>query len=713
MRARLLIVAIVTLFSGLLAAQETPPPVTLIADSIEVEGGQTLVVRGNIEAVQGQIRLQAREIRFNSETGQLEIIGPIRIEEGSNVLVLADEAELSRDLRNGLLVGARMILGQQLQLAANQMSREDGRYTQLYKAVATSCKVCEDGRPPLWSIRAERVVHDLQGRQLYFDSAQFRIGNVPVFYVPRLRLPDPTLRRASGFLSPSLRSTSQLGTGVKVPYFIRLGDHRDLTLTPYISSQTRSLEFRYRQAFTNGNINFRGAVTRDDLRPGEVRGYLFGAGQFDLGQGYKLSFDVEATSDDAYLNEYEYADKDRLDSAITITRAERNELRRLGFVNFRTLRDGEDNETLPTNVLTANYERRVHPSWLDGELRLSAEAHGHFRNSGLGVDGPDPGSEPDGRDVVRLTTGAHWLRDWNYRSGIEVQSLLGVEADVVGVAQDDGFPSSDQGMHTQAALTARYPLVRRSSTAVQTLEPVVQIGWVGGSVLNVPNEQSTRVEFDEGNLLSLSRFPHPDRRERGTTLTTGLNWSRISAKGWQTHLSFGSVVRNTDIEDYSIGSGLSGFRSDLLVAGQVNLSGKLALAGRALIGEDLDASKAELRGDWFGSNARLGGSYIWLMRDREEDRFDPISELNLDGDYEINDRWSATANWRYDIQDNRAAHAGLGVVYNNECVSARFGVNRRYATSTSVEPSTNLGFTVALRGFSAQKGTESYARACK
>lgn len=694
-------------------AAQTSDPAILIADDVTLTRDRQLIATGNVEAFQGQTRLTAAAIRYDGQSGTLLITGPITIEEGDSILILASQAELSRDLQDGLLQGARLVLDEQLQLAAVEMNRVGGRYTQLYKTAVTSCRICDDGRPPLWSIRAKRVVHDQQERQLYFDGAQFRIGAVPVLYLPRLRMPDPTLERATGFLIPSLRSTSQLGTGIKIPYFIKLGDSRDLTLTPYISSSTQTLEFRYRQAFTNGRIEFNGAYTRDDLRPGEDRGYLFGFGRFDLANDYVLEFDIETTSDDAYLTEYSYSEKDRLDSAVSLTRARRDELRRFSFVNYKTLRDGENNATLPTNIFDAVYERRIHPRALGGELRLTAAAHSHVRTSTLSIDGPDADLLPDGRDVYRVNVGAHWLRDWTFSTGVQMQAMFGLEGDVFRIAQDATTPDNASGLTPEGAVTFRYPLVKRGANGSQLLEPIVQIGWVGGSALDVPIEESARVEFDEGNLLALSRFPQTDARERGTSAALGLNWSYFGDSGMTARLSLGQVIRDEPATDYTLASGLSGERSDLLVAAQLSLSGGLSLAGRALFASDLHATKAELRGGWSNTRARLSGSYIWIVEDPAEDRTDPISELTLDGAFNLDRHWSATANVRYDLESDEAAYAGIGLTYDNECVSARLSVNRRYTSSTSVEPSTNVGFTVSLRGFSAQNGTESYARTCK
>ena len=45
------------------------------------------------------------------------------------------------------------------------------------------------------------------------------------------------------------------------------------------------------------------------------------------------------------------------------------------------------------------------------------------------------------------------------------------------------------------------------------MEPIVELAWAESSGDPTPNEDSTVVEFDEGNLFALSRFPGRDRRE--------------------------------------------------------------------------------------------------------------------------------------------------------------------------------------------------------
>ncbi|QAX31732.1 LPS-assembly protein LptD [Leisingera sp. NJS204] len=691
------------------ALPDPAQPAMLVADQVFITPDRTLVAEGNVEAFQGDIRLRAQKITFDQTTGTLQIEGPIRIDQQGDITILATAGELDRDLRNGLLTGARMVFQQQLQLASLQMTRVSGRYTQLYKTAVTSCHVCEDGRPPLWQIRAERVTHDQQARQLYFESAQLRVLDVPVFYFPAIRLPDPSLERASGFLVPSIRSTSNLGTGVKAPYFFTLGPHRDLTLAPYISSSTQTLDVRYRQAFRRGRIEFNGAYTRDDLFSGEDRGYIFGEGQFDLPRDFRFTFDVKAVSDDAYLEDYGLPELDRLRSEAVLSRAKRDSLFRASLTHYKTLRTSEEQANIPSGIAEAFYQTRHHPALTGGELRLTLQGHGHRRSSS--IDGT--ATDSNGRDLARLTADIDWRRSWRLGYGILAEWELGAAADAFRAYDDSFFNEEVTRLTPRTALTLRLPMSRREAGgATQYLEPILQLGWRdegGGSVVT---EESRFVEFDQGNLLSLSRFPSTDAREDGLTLVYGANWARYAPTGWQAYATVGQVLRSDGDDRFTKSSGLSGTSSDFLLAGQIKFGDGLALSTRGLLNGSLNFSKAELRGDWRTSRSSLSGTYLWLGTDPDEDRAEESSELWVDGSYDFTPSWSASARLRYDISDARATRAGLGVAYSNECVTVDLSVNRRYTSTTSVEPTTDFGFTISLSGFSVKSGSKQYRRSC-
>ncbi len=701
------------LWAGLASAQSPEPntetsegpPAILVADQVTITPERQLIAEGNVEAFQGETRLTASKITYDDANGKLIIEGPIRIDEGDGLVVLANAAEMDQGLQNGILTGARLVFEQQLQLAALQMTRVGGRYTQLYKTAVTSCHVCENGKPPLWQIRARTVTHDQKERQMYFEDATFRVLDIPIFYFPGMRLPDPTLERASGFLIPSVRTTSLLSTGVKVPYFFRIGDSKDLTVSPYLSSKTRTLDLRYRQAFRNGRMEFNGAYTRDDLQPGDSRGYIFGAGGFNFANDFRFAFDLKAVSDNAYLADYGLEDLDRLRSELSLEQIRRDSAFFTSLIHYDSLRDSEDESLVATPIADIYYQKRLFPTTIGGEMRLSLNGHGHSRASDLDILG---------RDMARMTADIDWRRNWTFNSGLRADWEVGFSADWFEVRHDSAYPPSATQNTPRTALKLSYPMTKRTTTgAVHYLEPVMQLGLADVTGGSVPNDESTFVEFDQGNLLSMSRFPSPDRREDGASMVLGLNWARYGTDGWNAFATIGQVFRPTALSDFTTTSGLSGTSSDILLAGQVQMETGLSLTARGLLTGGLDLDKAELRGDWLSDRTIVTGSYIWLGIDADEGRTSEVSEFWFDGSYQMNPNWTASANLRYDIADDRATRAGVGLVYQNECVTVDLSLSRRFTSSTSVEPSTDFGFTIALSGFSVDSGTEKYRRSCK
>lgn len=687
---------------------------TLVSDSLEITGDTRLIADGNVEIFFKGRRLKASRIVFDQATDRLEISGPIVLTEPSGeTLILADQAELAADLSEGILTSARLVLNQQLQLAANRMMRVSGRYTALQTVTASSCKVCPGDPTPLWEIRARRVVHDEVGRQIYFDRAQFRLAGIPVLYIPRLRMPDPTLKRATGFLMPSIRTTSDLGTGIRVPYFIVLGKSADLTLTPYLTArQSQTLGLRYRQAFATGLITLDGSLSRDDLLPGKTRGYLRARGDFTLPERFLLSFDGQTVTDPAYMLDYGLGNTDRLDSRVEIKRTRRNEHISARIISFQSLRDDEDNTTIPTVIADLTFHRRFSLGPLGGEGGLRLQTHNHRRSSLSPVDGNGDGIA-DGRDVGRVSARIDWRRSLFLPMGIEGTVLGEFTADAYTIADDAIFAGNTSRTHGTVGVELRWPWVKtEASGATQVIEPVVQLLYASSDAESLPNEDSVLVEFDEGNLFALDRFPGSDAVERGPRANLGISWTRFDPKGWSMGVTLGRVYREADLGQFGAGSGLAGATSDWLASATFTLADSLALSGRLVLDDDFGVTKAEARVTVSTPKTALSSSMIWAVADPLENRPDPTQEITFDARRKITPNWTAKASGRYDFQGDQGTLAGLGLEFLNECVRFDVSLSRRFTSSTSVTPTTDFGLSLDLVGFGGGV-TGGPARSCR
>ena len=120
------------------------------------------------------------------------------------------------------------------------------------KGVFTFCKLKNGDKCPAWSIRADKIEHVKSKKTIFYEKAVLKIFDFPIFYFPKFFHPDPSVKRQSGFLAPSIVDSSNLGTGVVSPYYLNLGKDKDITLTPKIYSDEHPLiQAEYRQAFKN------------------------------------------------------------------------------------------------------------------------------------------------------------------------------------------------------------------------------------------------------------------------------------------------------------------------------------------------------------------------------------------------------------------------------------------------------------------------------
>ncbi|NNK77654.1 MAG: LPS-assembly protein LptD, partial [Litoreibacter sp.] len=127
----------------------------------------------------------------------------------------------------------------------------------------------------------------------------------------------------------------------------------------------------------------------------------------------------------------------------------------------------------------------------------------------------------------------------------------------------------------------------------------------------------------------------------------------------------------------------------------------------------LSLARNETRLTWIGGDYQFGSSFVWLEADPDEGRDLDISEWSIEGAYRTSRHWTVLGDLRYDFVGDRSIRAGAGASYQNECIRVDLSASRRFTSSTSVSPTTELSLSVQLAGFGARGiGGESFARRC-
>lgn len=707
---RLNLAIIFIMFSSLSAVAENIT--NLIADEIKINQAGELVASGAVTVWYEDRKVTASSITYASQNDKLIIRGPVRIIDNQSTMILGDQAELSEDLKVGIIKSAKIILGYQVQIAAAKVLQKDARYSEAFNIAATSCHVCLN-KTPLWQIRARKIVQDKFEKQIYFEHAQLRVLDIPVFYLPFMRLPDPSLKRATGLLAPKLKTSSVLNTGIKIPYFIRLNKHKDFTITPFYSPKTKTIEYRYRQAYTSGFMLIEGALTRDALIPNKNRGYILSDTSLILQNGYNLGIQLQAVSDPSYLFEYDFAQLDRLNTKLELSRSMRYQNSEVKLSNYHSLRENENNATQPTLVAEGAIESRLNPDMIKGEIGLEANFLKSYRYSDLNNDGPDSDTLVDGYDTTRLSLLSNWDHGWEIANGIilHFENEFGLSQYYVQQHADIG-PKATR-MFGVGAVGLRWPWYRiNSNGGIGIVEPQIQLVRSVSSNSAVPNDDSTQVEFDEGNLFRLNRAPGLDLIENGSRLNVGLAGSQFMDSGSNLSWKIGRVLRSEALSTFPSGSGLSNSISDWLLATNFQQKNGIELINRALIASDGVVTKSETSLKVNRNQHQIRATHVELTKDSNISQNQSLSSMALEWSYNLNSNWRSDSKFQFDSNIGRLSKLELGLRYENECVNVDLSSSRSFSTSSTLIDKTDFTLSVELTGFSSSDRKNAKSHKC-
>jgi LPS-assembly protein len=685
------------------AQGDSRQPVLISADDViyDQETG-SVTARGNVQITQGERLLIADRVNYSERDQNVIANGHVSLHEPDGSVVFADYMQLKDDMKEGVIDSIRMLLSDNSRLAARQGTRTEGNTTTMNRAVYSPCHLCAENktRAPIWQIKAYKVVHDQQKKEIRYEDAFLEVFGVPVIYTPYFSHPDPSVKRKAGILPPSIGSSTELGQRIAIPYYWPIAPDRDITVTPIITTkQGLVMAAKYRALTERGRYNIEGSLTYGDLYDSDTgqatkqgwRGHVFADGQFDLTDNTRVGFKVQRATDETYLRRYRFQDYDRLRSEVYGESFMGQSYFSVRGYAFQSLRANDDSRATPLVLPWVNYNYFGQPDRLGGRLSADVDALVLQREKGV--------------SARRFSVRSQWTRPFYSQFG-EVYTLsLSLRGD--GYSTDNVVDSQGQGANGLAGrvlpemtLEWRLPFVRSAGMVRQTIEPIgsITLSPYGGNPSGIPNEDSTAVEFDEASLLKPNRFAGLDRVESGPRAMAGVRMGLYGQKGGASTFTFGQVFRLKPDPQFGSQTGLSGTRSDyvgridVLPNEYVDLSHRFRLNSSTMAFEQNEVRAI------FGPRAlKLDVGYVQVKGDPSDVNLPDREELYTATRAQITDNWAFTANIRRDLRDGgRTISTGGAIVYQDECIELGLLFNRRFTADRDIQPSTSVNFTVRL-----------------
>ena len=274
-------------------------PINITADqaTLGVDGNATL--KGNVEATQGDRRIRANHIEYDSKNGSMRSDGHIEFEDplvhvtGASGSYSAVAGAQFRDAQFALRQRSARGSAQDLALTPEGEIRLKG-------VAFTTCPLHDDS----WYVRANKIVLDTNDKIGSGRDARVDFMGVPIMYLPWLSFPLSNERK-SGFLFPSIGNTSINGVQLSVPYYWNIAPNADFTFQPiYYSKAGIDLGGDFRQMTENQRGELDWNYLPYDRQYGASRSRVQLNELADLPYDWRLNVSAANVSDRRYFEDF-------------------------------------------------------------------------------------------------------------------------------------------------------------------------------------------------------------------------------------------------------------------------------------------------------------------------------------------------------------------------------------------------------------------------
>ncbi len=571
-----------------------------------------------------------------------------------------------------------------------------GDQTTFTKSNFTMCNYRKNDKCPPWELKAGKMTHDKIKKTMFYDNAVIKVYDIPIFYLPKLSHPDPTVKRRSGFLIPSYNDTKSLGSSINVPYFWAIGKDKDLTINNKLFATEHPLFLgEYKQAFRNSNVT---------LDFGHTEGYRNASGTKKLGNkshifinflknfnetdsiNKNLEVSLQHVSDKKYLKLY------KIDSNLVNYETEVLE----NFIDYSVLNDDSNhffslnasaNRTLADSY-NDKYEYILPEINYEKQLFSDKFGYGNFK-SDLKIHNYDTN-----KYSRTLINNFNWEIDRPFSEKIFTGKIL---SDLKNINYEysnvDGFKKgTNNELFGAIGYLASLDLYKDTQSGINhLLTPKILFKYAP----NYMRKEEGQHNLAKKNLFSLDRLQSEQNYEGGANITVGLDYE-INDDFNQTNFSIGQIIsekkNNKNMPDtLSLDNRFSNVVGNLSHKRGDNLKFDYNYS----IDQNLkETNFNEVNVDYINDNFNFNMNYLQEEKKSEDNEYIKTAIKFKKG----NDGVFTFSNKR-NLITNSSEFYDLSYEYINDCLRAGLVYRREFYNDSELEAENSLMFKITLSSF--------------
>ena len=324
--------------------------VEFTSDSLEVDENKNLMIaKGNVVIKSEKETIKADSVKYDKSLDKATASGNISIISNDGTIIETSEIILTNEFKDILALTLFTKFKDNSKLKASRLSKISDRSV-FFNGEYTPCD-CDfkNGETPVWQLNSSEVTHDKLEKMIYFKNVVLKIMDYPLFYIPYLSTPDPSVRRKSGFLMPSIGYSSRNGLETTIPYYFATKDKSwDTTFTNHFKGKNGyinqlNVRKKYLSGFLESNL-FQGQVDTDKDNKDKVL-----AGNLNFKSKLESNWNINAsgkyTDQDTFMRRYNFDNSTNYKNFIKADKITSNSFSEIEWYKYTNLEvNSKDNQ---------------------------------------------------------------------------------------------------------------------------------------------------------------------------------------------------------------------------------------------------------------------------------------------------------------------------------------------------------------------------------
>ena len=566
--------------------------------------------------------------------------------------------------------------------------------TKIKKGVFTSCN--DDTDCPPWVVTASEITHDKNKRQLIYDDAVIKIYNVPVLYFPKFFHPDPTVKRQSGLLKPTLNSSNILGSSLNTPYYHVISQNKDFTFRPTIFDSDIKMfqnEFRVKNKNSSAIVDFAYVDGYQSSLSNKSNSLSHIFAKFDANLAWEnfnqsdLIVSLKKVSNDTYLkifdgnifkNKTTPEDYNVLNSEAKLIVNNNNFNFITGFQSFEDL-NLSSSDRFQFILPYYNFDKQLFSSYENGSINFSSNGSNDLNNTN------------------NLRTKI--INNLNFQS-LDIISNSGFKSEynlylknLNTVGKNDSVYKSSPQVEVMSILelNTSLPMMNQTENSINYFTPKASIRFNPGDMKDY-NSSDRSINVD--SIFDINRLAIDDSFEEGKSLTLGVEYKKTDLneinKFFEAKIA--TVFRNKNEKFIPKSSGINGQETNIFGSISNNLSEFLNISYDFILDNDFNTLEYNSLNTSINFK-NLNTSFNFI---EEDGVIGDTNSIENRTSIKFNDENYLTFNTRRNRKIDLTEYYNLIYEYKNDCLIAGIKYNKSYYEDRDLKPSENLLFSITL-----------------